>query len=117
MFSANCDCLECGNALTASRQPERLFCSTVCRQAFNNRRMQRGAELYDLFRALRRERAEAKQLNIWTQICRLELAWQMEDEKTRQGRKSYMPAKRALANLLDKGSLQRGDILSNKKSA
>lgn len=74
-------CLECGNALSASRQPERLFCCTPCRLAFNNRRMQRGAELYDLFRALRRERAEAKRLNIWTQICRLELAWQIDDDE------------------------------------
>ena len=110
-------CLECGNACSKERQPDKLFCCSSCRLAFNNRRMQRGAEIYDLFRVLRRERDEAKRLNLWTQICRLELAWQTEDEKTRQGRKSYMPAKRALANLLDKGSLQRGDILVNGKSA
>ncbi len=77
--------------------------------------MQRGAELYDLFRSLRRERTEAKALNVWTQICRLELAWQMEDEKTREGRKSYVPAKRALANLFDKGSLPRGELLVNRR--
>jgi hypothetical protein len=74
--------------------------------------MQRGAELYDLFRALRRERSEAKALNLWTQICRLELGWQQEDAKQRPGRRSYMPPKKALANLLDKGSLQRGEIMS-----
>lgn len=117
MDAAAHTCLECGNALTASRQPERLFCSPVCRQAFNNRRMQRGAEIYDLFRALRRERAEAKRLNIWTEICRLELAWQTEDDKTRQGRKSYVPPKRALANLLDKGSLQRGEVIASSVRA
>lgn len=75
--------------------------------------MQRGAELYDLFRALRRQRSEAKRLNIWTEICRLELAWQMEDDKMRPGRRSYMQPEKALANLFDKGSLSRGDILSS----
>lgn len=113
MTDATIECLECGNPSGRGNQPEKLFCCTSCRLAFNNRRMQRGAEIYDLFRVLRREPDEAKRLNLWTQICRLELAWQTEDEKNRQGRKSYMPAKRALANLLDKGSLQRGDILVN----
>jgi len=112
MTSTMIDCLECGNACSKGRQPDKLFCSPSCRLSFNNRRMQRGAEIYDLFRALRRERVEAKRLNIWTHICRLELAWQMEDEETRSGRKSYMPPKKALANLLDKGSLQRGDIIA-----
>lgn len=74
--------------------------------------MQRGAELYDLFRALRRERSEAKALNLWTQICRLELNWHTDDVAERPGRKSYMPPKKALAHLQDKGSLQRGEILA-----
>lgn len=90
-----------------------MFCSAGCRQTFNNRRMKRGAELYDLFRALWRERALAKTLNLWTQICRLELEWQMQDETQRPGRKSYMPPEKALANLFDKGSLQRGEIISH----
>lgn len=89
-----CPCKECGNRITASPRPKE-FCSTSCRQAFNNRRMQRGAELYDLFRALRRERAKAKQLNLWTQICRLELEWQMQDERERPGRKSYMETEKS----------------------
>lgn len=74
--------------------------------------MQRGAELYDLFRALRRERGMAKGLNLWTEICRLELNWHLEDQRKRPGRRSYMPPKRALLNLWDKGSLQRGEVLA-----
>lgn len=109
------ECQECGNAFQ-SKKPA-LFCCTPCRQAFNNRRMQRGAELYDLFRTLRRERAEAKKLNIWTEICRLELGWQIEDNEKRNGRKSYMPAKKAIANLLDKGSLQRGEVVASNMRA
>jgi len=73
--------------------------------------MQRGAELYDLFRALRRERDTAKAMGLWTEICRLELGWNMEDQKERPNRRSYMRPQKALANLYDKGSLQRGEIL------
>ncbi len=103
-------CLECDNRIENAREGQ-LFCSPAHRQIFNNRRMQRGAELYDLFRALRRERAEAKRLNLWTQICKLERHWQDEDERDRPGRKSYMPPRRALTILREKGSLPIGEIL------
>lgn len=103
-------CQECGKPITGRRDGQE-FCSTPCRQTFNNRRMQRGAELYDLFRALRRERGEAKDLAIWTAACQLELKWQTEDEAQRPGRKSYMPPRRAIANLRDKGRLPRGEVL------
>lgn len=73
--------------------------------------MQRGAELYDLFRALRRDRGVAKEMNLWTQLCRLELKWQQEDEVARPGRISYMPPAKAIMILFDKGSLQRGEVL------
>lgn len=103
-------CQECGNRISAGPRAK-LFCSAKCRLAQNNRRMKRGAELYDLFRALRRERAEAARLGLWTEICRLEKQWYDEDQAERAGRKSYMPPKKALANLLDKGSLPRCEIL------
>ncbi len=115
MISPARTCQECGLPVSGARRGK-AFCSTHCRQRFNNRRMQRGAEIYDLFRALRRERDTAKQLNLWTQLCRLELMWQQEDEKQRPGRRSYVPPKRALGPLFDKGSLQRGDILVNGRA-
>lgn len=108
MSVAHISCHECGNCTTGR---DKLFCSTPCRQAFANRRMKRGAELYDLFRALRRERGKAKELNLWTYMCRLEKQWQDEDERDRPGRRSYMPPAKALTNLFDKGSLQRGEVL------
>lgn len=108
-------CQECGNSISGHRSGQ-LFCSTVCRQHFNNRRLQRGAELYDLFRALRRERNEAKSLNVWTEICRLELQWQQEDDAEREGRKSYMPPRKALEILRDKGSIPRGDLLQSVRA-
>lgn len=113
MNQRKCMCIECEKPMDAPRIGQE-FCSPACRQAFNNRRMQRGAELYDLFRALRRERSEAKALNIWTELCRLELHYQTEDDKQRPGRRSYMPPKKALANLRDKGSLQIGEVLTTR---
>ena len=104
-------CQDCGGPISARRSGQE-FCSPKCRQTFNNRRMQRGAELYDLFRALRRERGEAKELGLWTKLCQLELSYQTEDDSARPGRRSYMPPKKALANLVDKGSLQRGEVLA-----
>lgn len=103
-------CQECGQPLTARRAGQE-FCKPACRQTFNNRRMQRGAELYDLFRAMRRERADAKGMNLWTEMCRLELKWQTEDDAARPGRRSYMPPQKAITILKDKGSLPRGEVL------
>lgn len=110
------ECQECGSAIIGRRSGQG-FCKPSCRQAFNNRRMQRGAELYDLFRALRRERGVAKEMNLWTQLCRLELSWQQQDDAERPGRRSYMPPAKAITNLLDRGSLQRGEVLNKSVAA
>lgn len=75
----------------------------------------RGAELYDLFRAMRRERDAAKAMNIWTELCRLELNWQQEDEKQRPGRRSYMKPATALDLLYLSGRLTRAEILVPSK--
>lgn len=107
MAKANRVCPECGNA----HSRKGAFCSTSCRQAFNNRRLQRGAEVYDLLRAMRRERDKAKALNVWTEICRLELRWNTEDEAERPGRRSYIEPRRALNMLMDAGKLSRGEVL------
>lgn len=111
MCTATNHCQECEKPISG-QQRAKSFCSARCRQTFNNRRMQRGADLYDLFRALRRERGTAKALGLWTEICRLELQWQMEDERERPGRRSYIPPQRALTHLKDKGSLPRGEVLA-----
>ncbi len=116
MTPAKCQCQNCGEAMSARRIGQE-FCKPSCRQTFNNRRMQRGAEMYDLFRALRRERSEAKALNLWTELCRLELQYQMEDEAERPGRRSYMPPKKALGLLKDKGSLPRGEVMKAMRAA
>jgi predicted nucleic acid-binding Zn ribbon protein len=103
-------CPECGNRTTGRAK---LFCSSACRQAFNNRRMQRGAQLYDLFRAMRRERDDAKTLGLWKEACRLEFGWQEEDDRERPGRRSYVAPRVAIQHLKDIGAIRRGEIVAH----
>ena len=103
-------CAECGAPFARKRITEE-FCSTKCRKTFNNRRATRGAQLYDLFCAMRRERDVSKDIGVWSEMCRLELMWHLEDEKTREGRKSYVPPKKAIGRLLDRGAIPRGELL------
>jgi hypothetical protein len=105
-----CHCAECGVEFARKRITAE-YCSTECRKAFNNRRAVRGAALYDLFCAMRRERSEAKELGIWSEMCRLELRWNEEDAAEREGRKSYVPPKQALDRLRDRGATPRGELL------
>lgn len=101
-------CTECGSSFTARRH-DAAFCSTDCRKTFHNRRAVRGSEMYDLFRALRRERSKAKTLNIWTELCRLELRWHEEDA----GRKTYLAPEDALLALRESGRLMMGEQLQS----
>lgn len=65
------------------------FCSAECRKMNNNLRAMRGAQLYDLFMAMRYERDLATELGLWTNACKLAQKWRMEDERQRAGRKSW----------------------------
>ncbi|TIT90380.1 MAG: transcriptional regulator [Mesorhizobium sp.] len=116
MIATHKGCLECGKPWN-ERKPGREFCCSACRLAFNNRRMKRGAEMYDLFRAMRRERDQAKLLGIWAEMCRLELRWQQEDDLQRPGRRSYMPPRKALTNLRETGRLPIGDVVAKSYRA
>lgn len=103
-------CAECGTRFERKRVTGE-YCSTACRKSFNNRRATRGAALYDLFCAMRRERPLAKELGVWSEMCRLELMWNQEDEEDRDGRKSYVPPRQAINRLLDRGAIPRGELL------
>ena len=81
-------CLECGEPC-GSRARRADFCSSPCRKAFNNRRMTRGAELYDLVMANRYDRELATELGVYTLITRMTLKFHEQDEKERAGRKSW----------------------------
>ena len=87
-------CRECGSTFDGSKAA--MFCpGTSCRRDWNNRRQQRGAQLYDVFMTLRGERqltADLKNnqgINLWTVACQLASGWKLEDERQRGGRRSY----------------------------
>lgn len=83
-------CPECGKPLPppkSKRGRHAIFCSTICQKNFNNRRMLRGAILYDLFMGVRYERrAKAGDMSMMSTVARI---WHDEDEIIRGGRKSW----------------------------
>ena len=78
-------CRECGQMIPAGKKGTAEFCQPECRHKFNNRRAVRGAELYDLFMALRYDRARSKLLGVWAFVCALALTFREEDERVRKG--------------------------------
>ena len=87
-------CRECRETFAASKAA--AFCpGTSCRRDWNNRRQQRGAQLYDVFMTMRGERQLTTDLknnqgiNLWTVACQLAADWKLEDEQQRGGRRSY----------------------------
>jgi hypothetical protein len=89
-------CLECGKSFS---RPTRTadFCSTPCRKTWNNRRMTRGAELYDLLMAHRFQRPLAKTLGVLSLINRLASLFRERDHAEREGRLSWHPPTEILA--------------------
>jgi predicted nucleic acid-binding Zn ribbon protein len=87
-------CPECGGPLynpgeRRSRGPIREFCSGKCGEAFNERRKQRGAMLYDLVMGSDYEPGDPQRPEIRTAINRLKRAWRKDDSKSRANRKSW----------------------------
>lgn len=91
-------CKECGGPVKPSRQRP-VFCCGPCRQRFNNRRLERGAQLYDLFMSMRYECDKASDLGVWAIMCRMAKDYREEDEREREGRKSWQPASVVLDRL------------------
>lgn len=91
-------CRECGKPLDTSRKGNTEFCNTACRISWRNRRMSRGADLYDAFMALRFDRADAKDKGLWALMCRMASAWNEEDKAA--GRQSYFrPSETVMRNV------------------
>lgn len=88
-------CAECGEAFE-SADTKAEFCCTAHRQAFNNRRIQRGGELYDLFMACRYDRDLARTWRAMTMLYRMAQEFRAQDVAERQGRKSWRHPKRIL---------------------
>lgn len=73
-------CLECSTPLAPSNGPRpRKFCCPAHAKAFNNRRAMRGAQLVDLFMAMRYDRAVASEQGVWGFMCRMAEQWREED--------------------------------------
>jgi predicted nucleic acid-binding Zn ribbon protein len=77
-------CIECAAVFQAKKADAR-FCSTGCRKEFNNRRMTRGAMLYDAFMAMRYDRKAAEAHGVdYTFVCRIAEMFRADDEKRTQ---------------------------------
>ena len=88
-------CMECGIAFTSTEHTAD-FCMPAHRQTFNNRRLQRGAELYDLFMASRYQRALSKVLRVMTMLYRMAQDFRRQDREERDGRPSWRHPQRVL---------------------
>ena len=90
MLSRCKECRECGKELTLEqRHKGACFCCAPHRKTWNNRRMIRGAELYDLFMANRYEREWADGKNLLTLMSNQARAYRDADNALRDGRKSW----------------------------
>lgn len=81
------NCRECGTKFER-KQHNALFCSTKCRNVFNRRRRDRGAELYDVIMSHYREPDRGAS---WADVrARIE-AYTADDALGREGRPSWQP--------------------------
>lgn len=87
----NCTCAECGVSFASVKASR--FCSSAHRVAFQNRRVMRGAILYDLWMTNRHERGLAKTLKVLHRMTRLAMYWHEQDK----GRKTWEDARKAVA--------------------
>ena len=108
-----CACLECGGAYTP-RQSDAEFCGTPCRKTWNNRRLVRGAEMYDLVMALRWDRAVASGLHVFTALSRMAGGFRRDDIGERAGRRSWAPPARVIAR---KPYLRRERLVQQRRPA
>jgi hypothetical protein len=81
-------CLECGSTFTTDTR-QGPHCSTRCRKNWNNRRMLRGAELYDLYMAHRFERERGTEMALMSKINRMVSIFREDDNGKRAGRRSW----------------------------
>lgn len=84
-------CLNCGVEFEApkGKGAHARFHAASCRKAWNNRRAERGVQLYDLFMELRYNRAAANDEKLWSVMTNLARAFRDADNAKRGGRRSW----------------------------
>jgi hypothetical protein len=87
-MASNRHCREC-NAEFLAQRDTREFCSPRCRGAFNNRRLRRGGQFYDLVMEWRFRRTADAAAGAQSLLCRMAAAFKAEDDRDRAGRQSW----------------------------
>lgn len=87
-------CRECGQPFAAKRAHGH-FCASACRSKYNNRRIQRGGEVYDLAMEWRFARNTATERKTYSMLCTL--LGRFNDEDKERGRRSWSPSSRMMA--------------------
>jgi len=82
-------CWETGKPLPEGMKDTAHFLTTDARTAWNNRRKNRGAVVYDLIMSWRYDRPRAKALKVFSLLCQLAKEWHDEDKSS--GRISFNP--------------------------
>ena len=79
----NFTCVECGEPFKSNRS-DKMFCNTLCKCKFNNRRQRRGAQIYDIAMRMR----DKRQKGDFSLLCNIiDRFLQMDRE---DGKKTYM---------------------------
>lgn len=87
------ECRECGETFPL-RRGGTLFCCDAHRSAYNNRRIQRGGEVYDVLMEMRFDRKAASATKAWSTLCAIAGRFHDEDVSQRAGRPSWSPTTR-----------------------
>ncbi len=72
-----------------AQRATREFCRSACRKAFQNRVALRGVDLFHLFMSMRFDRANAEAEGVWSLMCRLAASYKEQDDRDRDGRRSW----------------------------
>lgn len=81
------ECRECAAKFEAKKDAH-AFCCAACRNAWENRRMLRGAHVYDLLMTMIHIKGAKGQ---WSKLVKLAQQWKREDKEDRDGRISWRP--------------------------
>ncbi len=81
-------CRECGASFTPKKR-DQVFCTSSCRQSFNNRRRDWGSAMYDIVMEMRFDRKRATASKAWTELCVIAGRARDDDIRQRGGRKSW----------------------------